>query len=148
MGYAESEPLLRKFIPKTAPAQEARCAAIWALGLLHQDKAPQDLTELFVGRLKDINPLMPEYEGVRRTSAVSLARMRSMSALPELREFSEEANGTSEPAVACAWAIEHLTGEKFPQPEPFKRGEANWFLAPIKLAEPVKQVLPSEPAKP
>lgn len=141
--YGAAEPLLRMFIPKVPGAPGARAAAIWALGFLHEDKAPQDLTAQLVERLSDVNPLMPEFDVVRRTSAVSLGRMRSMAALPTLRKFSVEGDGTTDPALASIWAIEHLTDEKFPKAAAFNVGDSNWFLAPIQLAEPIERANPS-----
>jgi hypothetical protein len=77
-------------------------------------------------------------------SAISLARMRSTSALPTLRRFIDEG---SVPALACVWAIEHLTDEEFPSPSPINVSDSNWFLVPIKLADPVERENPSKRAK-
>jgi HEAT repeat protein len=142
--YAAAEPLMRKFVPKVPTAQSARSAAIWALGLLHENKAPQDLPAQLVQRLSDINPLMPEDDTVRRMSAITLARMQSNSALKTLRKFAEDR--ASYPALACIWAVEALTGEELPRAGPVNVADSVWFLAPIKLAEPVERADPSERA--
>ena len=145
-GFTESEPLLLRFVPKVPMAAQTRGAAVWALGLLHEGETPQALADQLEKRLADVNPLMPEEDVVRRMSAISLARMRATSALPTIRKFSEEGGGVTEPALACVWAIEDLTDEKVPRLDRFNVGDSNWFLAPIKLADPVERVDPSERA--
>lgn len=143
--YAEADSLLRKFIPKVSTVEEARGAAIWALGFLHEDKAPKDLAIQLEQRLADVNPLLPEFETVRRMSAISLARMRSMSSLPTLRKFSLEEPGAP-PGLASVWAIEYLTDEEIPSLKPINVADSNWFLVPLKLAEPIERKEPSERA--
>ena len=61
MGYAQAEPLLRKYIPKGSPFDaECRAAAVWTLGHLHAGQPDAELVRLFVGRLSDVESMEPE----------------------------------------------------------------------------------------
>jgi HEAT repeat protein len=144
--YTAAEPLLRKLVPKFPLAENARSGAIWALGLLHEGKAPPDLPAQLEQRLADLSALFPESRMVKSMSAITLARMQSLSALPTLRKFSMDGKG--DPALACVWAIEHLTKEKLPPIAATDVADLNWFLVPIELAEPIERADPNERAKP
>lgn len=138
-NYAEADPLMRRFIPKTNAAQAARPGAVWGLGWIHKDKAPPDLTEQFVGRLTDVFSPLPEFDPTRRASAVSLARMRSESTLETLREFAEFSSDFA--TLACIWSVHYLTGEELPKPGPAQLGLANWFLVPHDFGEATERAI-------
>jgi len=61
-------------------------------------------------------------------SAVSLGRMHSESALPNLRRF---ASGPDEISRTCFWAIQQITGEPPPEFEPIVMEISDWLLAPL-----------------
>jgi hypothetical protein len=136
LRYSEAEPLMRQFVPKSGKPEEARAAAVWALGMLYEDNAPADLTQAFAARLADFQSIPPESERVRKMSAISLGRMRGQSALPTLREFTD---GSTEPGLASAWAIERITGEPARPPAAIRRGFGEWFLMPAKLRNAMKK---------
>jgi HEAT repeat protein len=133
--YGPADAALRKYIPRmvkgSGPA-EARAAAIWALGLIHEGKADPDLVDAVEGRLNDVAPPPPEDFRVRWMSAVTLGRMKAKSALPSLRKHYLAYPENKD--YVCAWAIEQITGERLPPPdplppEPFQPG-GDWFLIP------------------
>jgi HEAT repeat protein len=130
LKYEPAEPLLRKFIPKQYVLGEARPAAIWALGLLHEGQVVSALATALEGRLNDINPKMPETAQVRVMAAVTLGRMKAKQTLPSLQtnwmgELSADALNN-----ACGWAIEQITGEPIPPAVPIQKMQRSWFLAP------------------
>ena len=54
---------------------------------------------------------------------------------PALRPYYEDENDIAEVRLACAWALEHLTGARVPPPKfPSKDREiwsSGWFLEPL-----------------
>ena len=133
MGFAESEEHLRKHIPKKSGyPTEARGAAVWALGLLHEGQADVGLAKAFSQRLSDLNPEWPETVQVRRMSAISIGRMNAKSGLGALRKFYEEELLSHHIGGACRWAIVRITGEQLPPfPKTYDFRESGWFLEPI-----------------
>ena len=129
--YQPAEPLLQRFVPKRMGAPEARSAAVWALGMLHEGKDNPDLAKKLAARLDDVNGIPPENTPVRLMAAVALGRMKASEELPTLRKYSAR-EGVAVDAVGrgCGWAIAQITGQPLPAPAPVRRVEANWFLAP------------------
>ena len=132
MRYNEAEGLIRKYIPKDfSLGDNSRAAATWAIGLIYEGKAPPDITQRLVERLNDVNSLFAEIGDVRGMAAVSLGRMKSESAIGDLRKYM--LGDGMFPDQACGWAIEKLTGEpKPPVREGILSEHNNWFLAPLK----------------
>jgi HEAT repeat protein len=128
--YAEADALLRRLVPRNDSVQqfEARAAAIWALGLLHQDKPPAALAKQLEERLNDNLPLNPEAPRVRLMAAVSLGRMKVKAALPSLRKHGE--GSLDDVSRGCLWAIERLTGEKAPAAVTREAPIRDWFAVP------------------
>jgi len=62
--------------------------------------------------------------------AITFGRMKAAAAVPSLRKYwigkpTEDPVGNS-----CGWAIERITGEIAPAPEPVRRHAAKLVLAP------------------
>jgi HEAT repeat protein len=101
-----------KYVPKNYDiGVDARVAAVWALGMLHEDAVDEKLAADLVGRLED-NGQFPEIEDVRNMSAVSLGRMRAESALDSLKRFANEG------LTGCHWALERMIGQAPPPVAP------------------------------
>lgn len=127
--HADADKLLRAFVPKAMMIDNTRCAAIWALGRIHEGKAVPDLADQFAERLSDIMSPPPEITVVRSMAAVALGRMKAQSALPVLRRFSQE---VSEAGVASRHGVFMLTGEPVaPFPAP-RIPVGGWFLSVVK----------------
>jgi HEAT repeat protein len=131
MRYEPAIPLLRRYVPRNFDLGErARAAAIWALGLIFEDQVQQDLVAQFSKRLDDIYGMEPEFEAVRRMSAISMGRMNAESALPMLRKHAGTEGGAA--GLACLWAIEQITGEPMPElDDPPPLDYRDWFLMPL-----------------
>jgi HEAT repeat protein len=133
LGLAKHRPadaLLRRFIPKGQPVPEARAAAIWALGLIHEGKLDRELATALETRLNDITALPPEAEQVRWMSALTLGRLGAKQALDSLHGNHLRFAG-SPVGNACAWAIEQISGEKIPMPRERIVQDTGWFLVPF-----------------
>ncbi len=127
--FADAEPLLRKYVPKDhSLGAYARAAAVWAVGFLNENKAPQDLTKELLARLADTMSFEPEAPVVRQMSAISIGRMNSQFATNRLRQLAVVDAGY--PKRATYWAIEQLTGEASPPPDPRPFNFGDWFLRP------------------
>jgi HEAT repeat protein len=144
--YRPAERVLGQFIPKFAFgfAGESRAAAIWALGMIHEGKADDDLVVALEGRLND-QMLPAEDFRVRWMCGVALGRMKAKSSLETLRKgcpFFKVSRSFS--SNACGWAIEQITGEKMPPPDTLFRYRTDWFLLPDQWGSPSK---PTDGAK-
>jgi HEAT repeat protein len=140
--YAAADEVLRGFIPHqpTGVNYEARAAAIWALGKIHEGKSVPSLVDVLAKRLNDVATMPPEDPRVRRMSAIALGRLRSKDAkgakdadfaLQVLQGFAPGETLSAEPVFnACAWALERITGEKMPKAVTIRREVIDWFLSP------------------
>jgi HEAT repeat protein len=135
--YGPAEAVLRQFIPKMPGLAypEARAAAIWGLGLIHEGKPEPALVSALEERLKDAPPMKPpESRQVRRMAAISIGRMNAKGAVPSLRLFFTDRKPSLYPLNnACGWAIERLTGELMPAPTTIRLPAGGaWFLSPTQ----------------
>jgi hypothetical protein len=99
--------------------------------LIHEGKTVPDLATAAEARLNDVASIPPE-EAVRRMSAILLARLNAKNAVPSMRTHY----AANEPSIdfvnnACGWALERLTGEKYPAPRLVQQIRRDWFLSPL-----------------
>jgi HEAT repeat protein len=130
--YREADAVLRQFVPKgKGEAPEARAAAVWALGMIHEGKADAALARALEARLNDMTGIPPEDMRIRWMSAVALGRMKAKGALGSLRKYYRDGKpSTDEVNNACGWAIQQITGEVMPAPETVRVARRDWFLVP------------------
>lgn len=129
--YRPADSVLRWFVPKARGGVQARAAAIWALGLIHEGKTIDDLAAALEVRLNDVASIPPEWKEVRLMSALTLGRMKAKKSLPSLRRYSPRDQLSREPVDnACAWAVTQITGETLPPNRPIPKMQRNWFLTP------------------
>jgi HEAT repeat protein len=129
--YAAAVPALVRFVPKAGNiGPESRAAAIWALGRIHENAAPEQLVEALVGRLTDDSTTVAEDLRVRRMAAISLGRMKAQDAVDHLRNYYPR-KLTAEPFPnACGWALQQITGEPLPASGTVEVVQKGWFLEP------------------
>ena len=102
-------------IPKHHPVGvEARAAAIWALGRIH-DGEPHPVADQLAGRLNDLNPLDPEDTSVRVQCAVAIGRMKAARHLKSLEMHNRSGEQPLEITCATRWAIMQITGKSLPE---------------------------------
>jgi HEAT repeat protein len=138
MRYAPAAPLLRRFIPKSVPFPvHVRAAAVWSLGFIDPGPRRAELTKQLSGRLADAFGMFPEFELVRRMSAVALGRLKAKDQIGTLRRFYSHDGPGSEVGLACRWAIHEITGETLPGPPHREVFPSGWFLEPL-ISPPAK----------
>jgi hypothetical protein len=133
--YGPADAVLRQFIPRRGGNSwpEARAAAIWALGMIHEGKPDAALAADLEKRLNDTRTMPPESEQVRVMSAITLGRLKAKETLPSLRKACPKFEPSPYPIInACGWAIEQLTGEVMPPPKTIQKVSHDWFLAPLE----------------
>jgi HEAT repeat protein len=131
--YRAADALLRQFIPKRMDGllAEARAAAVWSLGLIHEGEGNADLASALEARLLDTAGPPPEDARVRRMSAVTLGRIHAKSALPTFRKFCPTLVLGQDPVYnSCVWAINQMTGEPIQPPPTSQLVRRDWFLTP------------------
>ena len=129
--YQQADPFLRTFVPKSPKNPVARAAAIWALGMLHQDRPDQALAGQLAGRITDVLGQNPEDALVRRMSALTIGRMKAPGHQNAMYPFYEKAEQQEKVGQACRWAIVRSEGQDLSLvPRPIKKMRG-WFLEPI-----------------
>jgi HEAT repeat protein len=127
--YTPAAALLARFVPKQWNiGPQSRAAAIWALGLIHQEAPPSRLVQEMLHRLTDESVLMAEDLGVRQMCAVALGRMRSAEAVESLRKYYPRKLTTEPFPNACGWALQQITGEPLPRSGTMEVVQRGWFL--------------------
>ncbi len=132
--YVAAGPVLRKLVAPTSAiiGSEARAAAIWALGLIYEEKQPPGLIGQVVGRLTGILPGgYAEDPIVRTMCAITLGRMKAQAAEPDIRVYSHDIPSQALLPYACCWALERIKGEKMGPPGVINLPQVGWFLEPI-----------------
>jgi len=133
MKYAPAAPLLRQCVPKAAPFHlDQRTAAVWSLGFIDHGRGKAELASQLAGRLADAFGMFPEFEPVRRMSAVSLGRLKAKEQLATLRRFYKNDGPETAVGLGCRWAIREITGETLPGPTIRKSFQTRWFLIPLE----------------
>jgi HEAT repeat protein len=132
--YRPADAALRKFIPKnTRLGPEARAAAVWALGLIHEGETIDDLAAALAQRLEDVTAIPPEFTQVRLMSAFTLGRMKAKKSLPSLRRFFFQGELNRDVINnACGWSIAQILGQPLPPGSPIRQMQRNWFLSPLQ----------------
>lgn len=134
MKYAPAEELLRLYIPKDMTMGErSRSAAIWALGHLHAGQPDEDLAKLLFERLTDPSLFPPELDSVRNMSVVSMARMKTRTQAEPTQSFLFGKGPPETMNLKIRWALQEMTGEKFPDLKPAIVTRSGWFLEPIEV---------------
>lgn len=128
---AEADAVLRKFIPKHYAEPTSRAAAIWALGLLHENKPDKKLIDALLNRVYDLNPLDPEADEVRTQSIIAIARMKTTDAETIERLHGRyEGDESVEINAAARWAVMQLTGKPLPPIQLDVALQSDSFLIP------------------
>ncbi|MBC7967354.1 MAG: hypothetical protein H7Z17_15670 [Fuerstia sp.] len=108
-----------------------RTAAMWTLGLFHENDPASELATSFIGRVADRVGMAPEQEVVRRMSAIALGLMRAKSGVKGLREAYELDPGNSVIPDSARWSL-GMIGEPLPDPlPPYSQAVGGWRLSPV-----------------
>ena len=147
MKYKPATPLLMSFTKKVEQLRfRVRASAGWALGKIWEGDltGAEGLEDLFYTRLTDEAPIPPEDNLVKRMCALGLARIGSGSqkTIDALEEYRQQTIRQGVPSFSplytgTAWALEKLTGKKYPAPVTGTYNEGPWLIEPFdpKLLE-------------
>ena len=132
----EAEPEILMYVPKNAlNGERSRCAAIWALGLLHAADPDKSIGRQLIERVNDNSALPFESVHVKRFCIISLGRMKATEYAAEFRLNLEKTSANDKFSFAKRWALKQMTGEEFPEPIRELAGNGTWFLDPIPPKE-------------
>lgn len=129
--YRPAESLIRQQIPKVEiryPMEEARAAAVWAMGKFYANTKDAQLAQTLLTRLNDIDGLVSEFAPVRFACTISLGRIGNKSVISDLETIV--AGGRGRVAMGSSWALNKIDGRPFVLPAAKQQGRA-WVLAPI-----------------
>ena len=131
MRLKDLQGLMEPDFSKTAPGGTfKRAAAMWTLGLFHENDPVPDLEKSFLGRMADRLSLPPETFEVRRMSAVALGLMRAKTAVPGLLEAYQIDYSDSVIPDSARWAL-GMIGEPLPEPvKAYPIEVGGWKLGP------------------
>jgi hypothetical protein len=132
-NYKPAIPLLKRWIPKADPRlshENPRSSAVWSLGWFFENSKDSALAQQLKARFVDVFPaVVSESTSLRYAAGIALGRIGALEVVPDLELFA--ALGGEYPDLAAAWAVERLTGEVIPPPDPRIDQGAPWSIAPI-----------------
>ena len=138
MKYAESMPLMHRFIRKNALVRyRVRASAVWAAGLIYEGDLHGDpkLEKVLLERLNDDAPMPPEDNLVKRMACISLARMGSSGeeTINSLWKYHRRTKPFGTLRDGTEYALQQLIDEKFPTPDPRSFSGGPWLLEPYEF---------------
>ena len=132
MRLKDLDAVMQPHFSKTMPGGTIkRAAAMWTLGLFHQNDPAPDLVKAFLERLADRAGVPPEKPEVFRISAIALGLMQAESAAPSLvKAYQSDLPDTFIPDSA-RWSL-GMIGEPLPEPvKPRLQDVGDWKLSPV-----------------
>ncbi len=121
------EPHFGKTVPGGTPK---RAAAMWTLGLFHENDTVPDLTKSFLARIADRAGVPPELYEVKCMSAIALGLMKAKPAVAGLLEAYNDDPPDSGIPDSARWAL-GMIGEPLPEPvKPMSIEVGGWKLSP------------------
>ena len=108
-----------------------RTAAMWTLGLFHENDPDPDITKSFLGRVADRSGMMPEQELVRRMSAIALGLMRAKPAVPGLLDAYELDPGSSLIPDSARWSLGMIGEPLLDAVKDYSQAVGGWRLSPV-----------------
>ncbi len=132
MRLKDLEAIMMPHFGKTVPGGTfKRAAAMWTLGLFHENDPVPDLTKSFLARLADRAGVPPEMDEVQRMSAIALGLMKAKPAVASLLEAYNDDPPDSGIPDSARWAL-GMTGEPLPEPvKPASIEVGGWKLSPV-----------------
>ena len=136
MRLKDMQTFLTPNFSKSAPGGPfKRTAAMWTLGLFHENEPQPELVKSFLERLADRGgppPVPPEQNNVRRMSTVALGLMRAKTAVPGLLEAYQIDSPETVIPDSARWSL-GMTGEPLPNPLKAKLlAIGGWRLSPVE----------------
>lgn len=128
----EAMPLMEKYVPKLGKYGEfSRAAAVWSLGRIQEGTVNDALAAKLMERVLDTTSIPPEFLEVRRTSALTLGRLRAKTQLAAMKQLVGDAIDNEIIELSIRWSIQQISGEQIPLAPAVSLGRTGWFLEPI-----------------
>ncbi len=133
----ELQPLLEAQFPKSASGSEdKRASGLWALAVIHEKTANEELAKKYEARIKDRSSLPPEVVEVRRSSVLSLGLLRSIKSIPVVMESYQVDPPDAGIPDTARWVLP-LLGQPMPSENaPSRTGVGGWRISPVDVADP------------
>jgi len=132
MRLKDLQAIMEPHFGKTVPGGTfKRAAAMWTLGLFHENDPVPALAKSFLERIADRASVPPEMHEVQRMSAIALGLMKAQPAKAGLLEaYQTDLPDTVIPDSA-RWAL-GMIGEPLPEPvKPHFLEVGGWKLSPV-----------------
>ena len=128
----ELQPLMEIQFSKSAPGMtEKRASGLWALAVIHEKTANEELVKKFEARVQDRNSLPPEYMPVRRSSVMALGLLRSTKSIPVVMESYQIDPPPDGIPDTARWILPLLGQSMPPEIPPFRIGAGGWRIIPV-----------------
>ena len=125
-------PILERQFSKSAPGMtEKRASGLWALAVIHEKSANEELVKKFEGRVQDRNSLPPEFLPVRRSSVMALGLLRSTKSIPVVMESYQVDPPPDGIPDTARWILPLLGQSMPPEIPPARIGAGGWRIVPV-----------------
>lgn len=125
-------PILERQFSKSAPGTaDKRASGLWALAVIHEKTANEELANKFEERVQDRNSLPPEYLTVRRSSVLALGLLRSVKSVPVAMESYQIDPPQALIPDTARWILPLLGQPMPPEIPPIKMGVGGWRITPV-----------------
>ncbi|MEJ7594240.1 MAG: hypothetical protein WKF77_22105 [Planctomycetaceae bacterium] len=131
MRLKDMQAFLEPNFDKSAPGGDfKRAAAMWSLGLFHENDPAPALAASYLRRLADRVSVPPEHNEVMRMSAIALGLMRAKSAIPGLLEAYQIDPVDAVIPDSARWSLGMMGEPLLDPPKPYVQAVGGWRLSP------------------
>ena len=129
----ELQPIMeQQFSKSAAGSPEKRASALWALAVIHEKTANEELAKKYEERIQDRNSLPPESAAVRRSSVMALGLLRSRKSIPVLMEAYQIDLQSSGIPDTVRWIFPLLGEPMLPEIATPAREVGGWRITPVE----------------
>lgn len=130
---SELQSLLEKQFSKSSPGTiDKRASALWALAVIHEKTANEELARKFEERIQDRNSLPPEAYPVRRSSVMALGLLRSTKSIPVVKESYEIDPPYAGIPDTARWVFPLLGQPMLPEIKATRNSIGGWRIIPVE----------------
>ena len=128
----ELEPIMEQQFSKSVQGSpEKRASALWALAVIHEKTANEELAKKYDERIQDRNSMPPEAMPVRRSSVMALGLLRCRNSVPVLMEaYTIDPQDTRIPDTV-RWIFPLLGQPMLPEIATAENGVGGWRITPV-----------------
>ena len=128
----ELQPIMEQQFSKSARGSpEKRASALWALAVIHEKTANEQLAKKYEERIQDRNSMPPESLPVRRSSVMALGLLRYGNSMPVLMEAYKVDPLDSGIPDTVRWVFPLLGQPMLPEIPSPENGVGGWRITPV-----------------